>query len=143
MNDDSFSLVDFPVDKWDILTLIVGLIFIVAFFYALIQIGGLPGKIAERRNHPHAEAVKYVGWIGLFTVFPYIHALIWAIHDSVTVDVRKMPEGSKWASVDIPPPGLSGGGGTEPQAGEQRPEADQTQVAQQSDESSETTVNQG
>jgi Protein of unknown function (DUF3302) len=80
-----------PLDRYDYLTFIFLVLVIVAFFYALIQIGGLPGKLAERRNHPHAEAVKIVGWIGLFTVFPWFHALIWAYHDSLTIDVRKFP----------------------------------------------------
>ena len=104
MDEDKFALVDFPVDKYDLWTLFFGVIGIVAFFYILIQIGGLPGKIAQRRNHPHAEAVKYVGWIGLFTVFPYIHALIWSIHDSVTVDVRKMPKEGVPGEIDAPHP---------------------------------------
>ncbi|MBW8640567.1 DUF3302 domain-containing protein [Hoeflea sp. WL0058] len=108
MDGDKYALVDFPIDRFDLWTLFFGVIGIVAFFYILIQIGGLPGKIAQRRNHPHAEAVKYVGWIGLFTIFPYIHALIWAIHDSITVDVRKMPKEGAPGEVDAPnPPGLT------------------------------------
>ncbi len=104
MDGDKYALVDFPIDRFDLWTLFFGVIGIVAFFYILIQIGGLPGKIAQRRNHPHAEAVKYVGWIGLFTVFPYIHALIWSIHDSITVDVRKMPKEGQTGEIDAPPP---------------------------------------
>ncbi len=135
MNDDSMSLVDFSLDKYDLWTFVFGVIFIVAFFTILIFIGGLPGKIAERRNHPHAEAVKYTGWIGLFTVFPYIHALIWAIHDSTTVDVRSMPDdfdasgGSRRAHH-----GGSGGSGetaTETAAEDKPADGDQTASSQQ------------
>ena len=85
-------LLDFSLDKWDYWTFAFLLVAIVAFFYAVIQIGGLPGKIAERRHHPRAEAVKIVGWIGLFTVFPWIHAIIWSIHDGLTIDVRTLPK---------------------------------------------------
>ena len=85
------DIVTGPLDRYDYLTFIFLVLAIIAFFYAIIQIGGLPGKLAERRNHPHAESVKIVGWIGLFTVFPWIHALIWAYHDSLTIDVRKFP----------------------------------------------------
>lgn len=89
-------LLDWTLTKYDYWTFAFLVVAIVAFFYALIQIGGLPGKIAERRNHPHAEAVKLVGWIGLFTVFPWIHAIIWAVHDGLTIDVRSLPkEGTK------------------------------------------------
>jgi Protein of unknown function (DUF3302) len=85
------DIVTGPLDGYDYLTFVFLVLAIIAFFYAVIQIGGLPGKLAERRNHPHAESVKIVGWIGLFTVFPWIHALIWAYHDSLTIDVRKFP----------------------------------------------------
>lgn len=85
------DLIDFQLDKYDYATFVVLLLGVIAFFYAMITLGGLPGKLAEKRNHPHADSVKLGGWIGLFTVFPWIHALIWAYHDSLTVDVRKLP----------------------------------------------------
>jgi hypothetical protein len=93
-------LLDWSLTKYDYWTFAFLVVAIVAFFYALIQIGGLPGKIAERRNHPHADAVKLVGWIGLFTVFPWIHAIIWAIHDGMTIDVRSMPKEGTLAEVE-------------------------------------------
>lgn len=83
------DLITGPLDEYDYATFAVVVLAIVAFFYVLIQIGGLPGKLAERRKHPHAESVKMMGWIGLFTVFPWVHALIWAYHDSLTIDVRR------------------------------------------------------
>lgn len=86
------GLIDFELDGYDYLTFAILLGGVVAFFYVMITLGGLPGKLAEKRNHPHAESVKLGGWIGLFTVFPWIHALIWAYHDSMTVDVRKLPK---------------------------------------------------
>ncbi len=85
-------LLDWTLTKYDYWTFAFLVVAIVAFFYVLIQIGALPGKIAERRNHPHADAVKLVGWIGLFTVFPWIHAIIWSIHDGLTIDVRSLPK---------------------------------------------------
>lgn len=83
------GLITGPLDEYDYATFAFLVVAIVAFFYVLIQIGSLPGKLAERRKHPHAESVKLMGWIGLFTVFPWVHALIWAYHDSLTIDVRK------------------------------------------------------
>lgn len=96
------DLITGPLDGYDYLTFAFALVAVVAGFYVLIQIGGLPGKIAERRNHPHADSVKIVGWIGLFTVFPWIHAIIWAYHDSLTIDVRKFPDG-KTVDTDAEP----------------------------------------
>jgi len=86
------GLIDFELDVYDYATFVLLIVLVLVFFYAMITLGGLPGKLAERRNHPHADSVKLGGWIGLFTVFPWIHALIWAYHDSMTVDVRKFPK---------------------------------------------------
>jgi len=101
------GLIDFELDGYDYLTFVILLLVVVAFFYAMITLGGLPGKLAEKRNHPHADSVKLGGWIGLFTVFPWIHALIWAYHDSLTIDIRKLP---KDGEAGIPPEntGVSG-----------------------------------
>lgn len=86
------GFVDWKLTGYDYLTFAFLLLLIIVFFYVLIQLGSLPGKIAERRNHPHAEAVKITGWIGLFTVFPWIHAIIWSMHEATLVDVRTMPD---------------------------------------------------
>ncbi len=86
------GLITGPLDGYDYLTFVVLIIGVVAAFYVIIQLGSLPGKIAERRNHPHADTVKILGWAGIFTALPWIHALIWAFHDSLTIDIRKIPE---------------------------------------------------
>ena len=96
-------LLDWQLTAYDYWTFAFLLVAIVALFYVLIQIGGLPGKIAERRNHPRAEAVKIVGWIGLFTVVPWIHAIIWSIHDGMTIDVRTMPKPGTGIRFDAAP----------------------------------------
>ena len=33
-----------------------------------------------------------MGWIGFLAVVPWIHAFIWALHDGITVDVRRGPK---------------------------------------------------
>ncbi|WP_299478713.1 DUF3302 domain-containing protein [uncultured Roseibium sp.] len=86
------DLIDFKLDYYDYATFLILLLVVIAFFYAMVTLGGLPGKLAEKRKHPHAESVKLGGWIGLFTVFPWIHALIWAYHDSLTIDIRRLPK---------------------------------------------------
>ena len=65
---------------------------IVAGFAIVLYVLALPGKIAISRNHPHAETVKLLGYIGALPVFPWIHALIWAFHDSLTIDIRRFPK---------------------------------------------------
>jgi hypothetical protein len=45
----------------------------------IIFIGGLPGKVARMRNHPHANAITAAGWISLVTLgalWPI--AFVWA-----------------------------------------------------------------
>ncbi len=115
-------LLDFSLTKWDYWTFAFLVVAIIAFFYAIIQIGGLPGKIAERRHHPRAEAVKIVGWIGLFTVFPWIHAIIWSIHDGLTIDVRTMPKNGIGGEVNAAL-------GSNPSTVETAPPAEQQQTA--------------
>ncbi|MEM7170258.1 MAG: DUF3302 domain-containing protein [Pseudomonadota bacterium] len=83
------------LDTYDYLTFVFLVIVAIAFFSIAMFILGLPGKIAIKRRHPHAEGVKLMGWAGFLAVIPWIHALIWAFHDSVTVDVRRFPNDEK------------------------------------------------
>ncbi len=55
-------------------------------------LAGLPGRIAIARQHPEAEAVKYLGRAGLLpTVYPWMQALIWAFKPTDKVDIRRFP----------------------------------------------------
>lgn len=45
-----------------------------ALVYGIIAIHDIPYKIAEKRHHPHREAIHAAGWVSLFT----LHA-IWPI----------------------------------------------------------------
>jgi hypothetical protein len=83
---------------YDWLMLIFLIVAIVAGFAIILYIMGLPGKIAISRNHPHAETVKLLGYIGALPVVPGIHALIWAFHDSITVDIRRFPKETEEAT---------------------------------------------
>ncbi|MEM8729480.1 MAG: DUF3302 domain-containing protein [Pseudomonadota bacterium] len=81
-----------PLDNYDYLTFAVGLVFLIAFMALVMYIMGLPGRIAIQRNHPHAESVKVMGWMGFLAVVPWVHAFMWAFHDSMTIDIRRLPE---------------------------------------------------
>ncbi len=53
---------------------------VVVLFYAIIAIHDIPYLIAEKRHHPHQDAIYAAGWVSLFT----LHALwpflwIWAM----------------------------------------------------------------
>lgn len=45
---------------------------------AMVALGSLPGKIAERRGHPWPDAVNAASWIGLATGVFWPLAFIWA-----------------------------------------------------------------
>ncbi len=52
---------------------------------------GLPGRIAIARNHPDADAVNAMGWVGFLAVVPWIQALIWAFKPTDVIDIRNLP----------------------------------------------------
>lgn len=81
-----------PLDTYDYMTFAALILLLIAVMLLFLFVMGLPGRIAIRRNHPHAEAVKIMGWSGFLAVVPWIHAFMWAFHDSVTVDLRRFPE---------------------------------------------------
>ena len=46
------------------------LIFVViVIFYGIIAIHDIPAQIAEKRHHPHADAIHAAGWVSLFTLY--------------------------------------------------------------------------
>ena len=49
---------------WNIVTFVALLLILAAFTYAFIWLLTLPGKLAVKRQHPHAEAVKLMGNLG-------------------------------------------------------------------------------
>ncbi len=62
-----------------VMAVMVGSIIIVA-----ILLGGMPGKIAARRNHPQAEAINMCGWIGILTLgLLWPVAFVWAYTNPV------------------------------------------------------------
>ena len=62
------------------------------FSALVIFILGLPGRIAIARNHPEADAVNAMGWVGFLAVVPWIQAFIWAFKPTTVVDIRYLPE---------------------------------------------------
>lgn len=48
-------------------------------FYGIIAIHDIPYEIAQRRGHPHQDAIHVAGWVSLFTLhvlWPFLW--IWA-----------------------------------------------------------------
>jgi len=63
----------------DIFALVVILIIIALVITLVVYLGPLPGKIAEQRGNPQADAIRVLGWIGLITLGTgWLIALVWA-----------------------------------------------------------------
>ncbi len=67
-------------------------ILIAVVVWLVVLLGPLPGKVAHRRAHPQADAIRVLGWIGIVTLGPaWLAALVWAYTrpmDSAGLSVR-------------------------------------------------------
>lgn len=81
----------FQLDFWDYLTFASLAIMGIAVVVVIVFLGSLPGRIAIARKHPEAEAVKIMGWAGLFFAWPWIQAFGWAFKPTSVVDIRYFP----------------------------------------------------
>jgi Protein of unknown function (DUF3302) len=88
---DVDTLVGFQIDFWDYVTFASLAVIVMASLAVAVFILGLPGRIAIARNHPEADAIYLMGWIGFLAVVPWIQALIWAFKPTDVIDIRQMP----------------------------------------------------
>lgn len=57
-----------------------------------IEIAGMPGREARKRNHPSADAISLLGWLGLpLGVAGWVAAMIWARIEPRPVKVIQIP----------------------------------------------------
>jgi hypothetical protein len=85
------ALLGFQIGFWDYVTFVALFIIVGTFLAGAVFILGLPGRIAIARNHPEADAVSMMGWVGFLAVVPWIQALIWALKPTDVVDIRYLP----------------------------------------------------
>jgi uncharacterized membrane protein len=63
----------------DIFALIVMSVILAVVIWLVVVLGPLPGKIARDRDHPQADAIFVLGWIGIITLgVAWLIALVWA-----------------------------------------------------------------
>ena len=63
----------------DAFALLVILVLCVGVIWLLVAVGSLPGNIARESDHPQAEAINVLAWIGLLTAgVGWVIALVWA-----------------------------------------------------------------
>lgn len=92
----------FQLDFWDYATFLSLFVLTVAGLGLAVFILGLPGRNAIARNHPEAEAVYLMGWVGFLAVvrrhkdiFRTVHAAMQFRHAVETSFHRPLP-GADW-----------------------------------------------
>ncbi len=57
--------------------ILVALVLLIIWLYTVLA--KIPGETARERNHPQADAINVLGWIGLLLgIAPWLVALVWA-----------------------------------------------------------------
>ncbi|MGD8331612.1 MAG: DUF3302 domain-containing protein [Acidobacteriota bacterium] len=90
----------------------LGLIFfaVITIIWGIVKIHTYPGKIAEARGHPQAQAIEVTSLLGLL-IFPlWMAALVWAYSGAV-VGTLYAPDDERGAADAEP--GRAGGGTTD------------------------------
>jgi Protein of unknown function (DUF3302) len=85
------ALLGFQITFWDYVTFASLSVIVMSTLALAVFILGLPGRIAIARNHPEADAIYLMGWIGFLAIVPWIQALIWAFKPTDVIDIRHMP----------------------------------------------------
>ena len=96
----------------DIFSLIVIFVLVAVVIGLVVVFGSLPGKIARGRNHPQAEAITALGWVGIAGLGgPWLGAVVWADTKPVSLAGDASPE-ARLAAVEARLEQLSEGGVT-------------------------------
>jgi uncharacterized protein DUF3302 len=63
----------------EIFALIVLMVLIAVSIWLIVLIGNIPGNMARAVDHPQAEAISILAWVGLLTLgLGWFIALVWA-----------------------------------------------------------------
>jgi hypothetical protein len=72
---------------FDIFALVVIAILLAVVIWLVVLLGNMPGDIARKRQHPQAEAISALGWIGLITMgLGWFIAIVWAYYKPAAAD---------------------------------------------------------
>jgi len=88
----------------DIFALVVIALLIGVVIWLVVLLGNMPGEIARKRNHPQAEAISALGWIGLITMgISWFVAIVWAYYkpDTADPDMQKRLENLESTVSDL------------------------------------------
>lgn len=63
----------------EIFALIVLMVLVAVSIWLIVLIGNIPGNMARAADHPQAEAISILAWVGLLTLgVGWFIALVWA-----------------------------------------------------------------
>jgi len=72
----------------DIFALAVIALLIGVVIWLVVLLGNMPGEIARKRNHPQAQAITALGWIGIITLgVGWFIAIVWAYYKPDNPDI--------------------------------------------------------
>ena len=71
----------------DIFALVVIAILLAVVIWLVVLLGNMPGDIARKRQHPQAEAISALGWVGIITMgLGWFVAIVWAYYKPGAAD---------------------------------------------------------
>lgn len=86
------------MDALDIFALLVIILLLAVVIWLVVLLGSWPGSIARKRNHPQADAITALGWIGIITLgASWLVAIVWAYY---TPDPSKAELENRVASLE-------------------------------------------
>jgi hypothetical protein len=72
----------------DVAALIILAIVVVAVVSLLVALAIVPGRIAQKRQHPQTDAIRVTGYLGILVAPLWLLAFIWAYTRSGTSKVE-------------------------------------------------------
>lgn len=71
----------------DIFALVVIALLLAVVIWLVVLLGNMPGDIARKRQHPQAEAISALGWVGIITMgLGWFVAIVWAYYKPGAAD---------------------------------------------------------
>lgn len=63
---------------FDVVAFVFLIVIVAIVIVGIVWLGSLPGAIAHKRNHPQAEAITVLGWLGVLFIVLWPIAFTWA-----------------------------------------------------------------